>query len=250
MLRREKGGISWLEFEIFEGFSCLSHALFLRGGGNSIHPFDSLNFSVHVGDCAPLVDSNRSKALNVLDIKDFARTSLVHGTSIVKFDGPSREGIVQADGLSTCVRGLGLLSTFADCQCSFIFDPVSCAVANVHAGWRGCVNGIYGLAVEHMVREYGSKRGDLLAGIGPGLCTKHAEFVNYEREIPSVLHGYKRGGCFFDFWSMARDQLVDSGVLPNRIEVAELCTFCDEENFFSNRRDKVTGRHGGVIVIR
>jgi copper oxidase (laccase) domain-containing protein len=48
-------------------------------------------------------------------------------------------------------------------------DPRTRAVAAVHAGWRGTVDGVVVEALNRMRAEYGSNPSELWAAIGPGI---------------------------------------------------------------------------------
>ncbi len=54
-----------------------------------------------------------------------------------------------------------------------------------------------------------------------------------------------------DLVAVARDQLRSAGLLPSNIQVAEFCTACRTDLFFSHRREgSLTGRMMAVIGIR
>jgi copper oxidase (laccase) domain-containing protein len=55
---------------------------------------------------------------------------------------------------------------------------------------------------------------------------------------------------YFDLWRLSQDQLVATGLKPERLDVAGLCTRCGAADFFSYRRDRVTGRQGAVIALQ
>ena len=49
---------------------------------------------------------------------------------------------------------------------------------------------------------------------------------------------------------VVREQLEKSGILPENIEVSDICNKCDEENYFSYRREgDKTGRMWGLMRI-
>lgn len=50
MIRRRKGNIEWLEFELLEDEPGIAHGVFLRHGGVSQGSFASLNAIQRVGD--------------------------------------------------------------------------------------------------------------------------------------------------------------------------------------------------------
>ena len=66
-----------------------------------------------------------------------------------------------ADGLLTDLPGVALEIRTADCQSIFLYDPVRKAVANVHSGWRGTLQGIAVRAVGLMQSEYGCRPADI-----------------------------------------------------------------------------------------
>jgi polyphenol oxidase len=137
-----------------------------------------------------------------------------------------------------------------DCQAAILYDPIHRALANVHAGWRGNVQNIYRTAVQKMVHSFGSKPQDLLVGISPSIGPKHAEFKNYKSEFPEEFWEFQVKPTYFDLWQIARHQFESSGVLAHHIQIAEICTFDHPSDYFSYRRDKTTGRHATVAMLK
>jgi hypothetical protein len=76
-----------------------------------------------------------------------------------------------------------------------------------------------------------------------------AEFRHYWREFPLELWKYQVRPGYFDLWQLSFDQLRAAGLKSENIEMAKLCTRCREEEFFSYRRDRVTGRQAAVIGL-
>jgi hypothetical protein len=123
-------------------------------------------------------------------------------------------------------------------------------VANAHCGWRGSLAGVAVRTLQVMESRFESSARDVLVGIGPSLGPCCAEFVNYRREIPPALWGYRRGSAHFDFWAMTRDQLTGAGVPAAHIETSGMCTRCRPDRFFSYRGETTTGRFPAVIALR
>jgi hypothetical protein len=138
----------------------------------------------------------------------------------------------------------------ADCQSIVLYDPAHQAVANVHCGWRGNVNNVIGEAVKRMRAAYQTNPARLLAGIGPSLGPCCAQFINYRTEIPARYWTYQVRPHYFDLWRLSRDQLTAAGVLEDHIQIAGICTSCQTRDFFSYRKEKITGRFATVIVLR
>jgi len=251
MILRNCDGIEWLEFELLADFKEVIHGIFLRKGGHSESPYDSLNFSFEVGDDPSAVAKNEKKVQEILGVGRFVRGKLVHGTCVVSVEegdiGPLKG---DCDGLLTVEKGVGLLTTHADCQACLLYDPVKNVVGNVHCGWRGNVTNIYREAIEKMQLRYGCRPADILACISPSLGPCHSEFVNYREELPTSFLKYQVAINYFDFWAVAEEQLTALGLLPFHIEIAEVCTYSNVVDFYSYRREKICGRHGAVICLR
>jgi hypothetical protein len=137
----------------------------------------------------------------------------------------------------------------ADCQSVILYDPEQRAVANLHCGWRGNVRGVIGEGIRKMQAVYGADPERLLAAIGPSLGPCCAEFIHYKNELPEEAWKYQVRPLYFDLWQWSRDQLRAAGVREEHIAVAGICTACHTEEFYSYRREKVTGRFGTVAGL-
>ena len=91
---------------------------------------------------------------------------------------------------------------------------------------------IVGAGVDTMKREFESDPGFILADIGPSPGPCCSEFLDHESEIPENFLIYKRGKNHFDFWQITIDQLVETGLRPENIELSRICTKCSHD-FFS-----------------
>jgi len=251
---KEANGIGFMQFPDLLSFPDLFHAVFTRHGGCSVSPFNTLNMTGGLGDDPRHVARNRERISECAGGGEPIFINQVHGTRIwiLKKDSPGsgdRE-ISEADSVITDIPGKILVVQVADCQPSFVYDPVRRVAANIHAGWRGSIGGIVEKTVHAMTADFGSQPGDMLACIGPSLGPCCAEFIHYRKEIPALFWGYKEDNNRFDFWSMSRDQLTAAGVPAHRIHLAKMCTRCRRDLFYSYRRDNVTGRFAAVIGLR
>lgn len=247
MRRCKKGAIEWLEFEQFQEFPEVVHGVFLRHGGVSREPFSSLNVGGGTGDSEELIAENRKRICECLGVEELVSVTQVHGKRVESVDRLDFD--TECDGLVT-TKPLPLLIKHADCQAAIFFDPIEKAVGAIHCGWRGSVQNIYAHTVETFRGRFGSRPENLLVCISPSLGPHHAEFINHEKELPKAFRDFERKENHFDFWAISRWQLEEAGVLPSHIEIANLCTFSGKRHFFSYRRDKKTGRHGTVVVLK
>ena len=232
----------------FSYLPAVSAATFSRHGGVSEPPYHSRNVGLHVGDDQARVLQNRALLKEELGLVRLVSAKQVHGESILHVDWlpAADEEHAEYDALMTKIPGLGLMIQQADCQAVMLYDPEHGAVANIHSGWRGSVANIIAKTVAAMIAAYGTKPANLFAAISPSLGPCCGEFVNYQQELPPAFHGYQTQPNHFDFWAISRDQLRDTGVRSEQIEIAGRCTVCDG-NYFSYRREGVTGRFASVI---
>lgn len=245
MIWKEKNGVEWLEYEILQDTK-LKHAVFLKKGGVSVGCYESLNVGDAVGDLESAVAANKNKIKECMGVEGLVFANQVHGNAVTIVSGPLTPHVV--DGLATNRKNIGLAIRHADCQATIFYDPIHHVVANVHAGWRGNVDNIYQKAVDLMKKEFHTKPADLLVCISPSLGPNHAEFIHYQKEFPESFWSYEHRTNHFDLWEIAKDQLLSLGILPNHIEIARMCTFANNQ-FFSYRRDRITGRHATVVSL-
>lgn len=226
----------------------VSAVTFSRHDGISDSPYHSRNVGLHVGDDETRVLRNRELIKEQLDFDCLVSAKQVHGDSILVVDSMPDADVEHSgyDALITNIAGMGLMIQQADCQAVMLYDPEHGAVANIHSGWRGSVANIIAKTVGAMTAAYGTNPAALVAAISPSLGPCCGEFTQYHTELPLALHAYQVRPNYFDFWAISRDQLRDSGVLVENIEIAGRCTVCDE-NYFSYRRERVTGRFASVI---
>lgn len=249
MQRKARDGVTWLEFDLLADQPRVKHGVFLRHGGQSTNPaFATLNLGDNVGDEPIIVAKNRKIACDHLGLERYVSGRQCHGVAIQEVK-QKNETLQECDILATAEPDVGLLIAHADCQAAIIYDPVEHVVVNVHAGWRGSVQNIYAKAIAFMQTTYGSLPANLLVCIGPSLGPSDAQFVNYEKELPKAFWKYQVKPFYFDFWAISRMQLLQCGVLSHHIEIARINTFSNEQDYFSYRRQNITGRHGTIVAL-
>jgi len=252
----EKNGVLFFRFLNFSGFAEISHGIFTRSHGCNDGPFQSLNVCADVGDDIRRVRDNRNIIARLCGGGKLFFLKQVHGCDVAVIKGRHKglsgmtidEGTV-GDAVITDIPGLNLVIQVADCQAVLIYDPVRRVVANVHSGWRGSIQNIIGATITRMQQEFRTVPGDIMAGIGPSLGPCCAEFVNYKSEIPRPFWKYRTAGNHFNFWSASHDQLCAAGVPKENISLANICTRCNTDLFFSYRRAGITGRFAAVIGL-
>lgn len=242
MLRKN----NYYQFQLLCDQPRLKHAVFTRHGGVSEGSFSSLNVGLSTGDNHESVHGNIKKIEESFGLKAIYSAHQCHGKEIWQVEPEGKP--IAADIVTTSHRECPLMIKHADCQAAILYDPIQHAVSGVHSGWRGSVLNVYAKTVSHMQQKYGSKPENLLVGISPSLGPQSAEFIHYKKELPESFWGFQQKPNYFDFWQISRFQLEQCGVLPDHIEIAEIDTYTDDD-FFSYRREKVTGRNGTMVCL-
>ena len=248
MLVGQVEGLRFYQFPHFEAYPELQHAVFTRQGGASQGVFRSLNTAFNVGDDPQAVRLNCAKIAAFMGGKVFF-VNQVHGVETLVLEKSSQPDQPSCDAVITTGPELVGIRT-ADCQPILFYDPVMRVVANIHAGWRGSIQNIIKTVVTKMEAVFGTRAGDILAGIGPSLGPCCAEFINFRREIPSEYHHYRHKGNFFDFWAISQDQMAVAGLAAENIICSQICTACRSDLFYSYRNENITGRFASVIGLR
>ena len=136
-----------------------------RLGGVSEGLYASLNLGRKSGDEVERVDENRRIACEEIgaDADKLALNYQVHSTRVVQAAAGVRGE--HADGLWTEEPTLPILALTADCLPIALVrtNGAAPAVAVLHAGWRGLLEGIAAAGVEAL------GTGELAAAIGPGI---------------------------------------------------------------------------------
>lgn len=243
--QRAMESIEFVRFGILEACKKVKHGVFLRQGGVSTTPYDSLNCGFGTDDCKKNVEENQRRALAALEIEKYAACYQTHSNVVVR----AEKNINIADGLLTNEKNLGLIVKHADCQAALFYDPINHALANVHCGWRGNVKNIYHNTIEQMKACFGSKPENMLVCISPSLGPEASEFVNFQKELPREFYPFQFKPTYFNLWEISFWQLCSSGILPKHIEIAKICTFSNPQSYFSYRRAKNSGRHATIAAL-
>jgi YfiH family protein len=186
-----------------------------------------------------------------LDAERMTLAGAVHGAEVARVDGPS--GVIRGvDALVTDRPGLPLLATFADCWPLVLYDPRRQALALIHAGWRGTALGVAGETVAALIREYGSRPADLVAGLGPGICGgcyEVGEEVATRFADGAVRPGATTGRFWLDLGAANRAHLEAAGLAPDRIHAQGTCTR-ESPELASHRRSPDGLRCACLVALR
>lgn len=256
---RRSGGVWFLQSSLLNACEGVTHAFCTRWGG--ARAFADLNVSAAEGDDGLVVEKNWSMLAAAFRVpRDrFVTLHQVHGQEImVVTDDPDTPEIAAGDGIITTRAGLAIGIKTADCVPVLLADRARRVIGAVHGGWRGTSLNIAGKAVRMLRETFSVKPSDLLVAIGPAIgpcCYEVDERVrdamgNDGRDELLFRPVSGRGRWMMDLVEVNRRQLAASGVDPERIAVARVCTACRTDMFFSHRGEPGgTGRQLSFIMM-
>ena len=223
----------------------IRHAWFTRQGGVSEGPlYASLNGGMGSQDERAAVLENRRRMADHMGVQPerFLSVWQVHSPDVVAVEGPWPGERPKADALVTAAPDLAITVATADCGPVLFADAKAGVIGAAHAGWQGAIKGVLEATVAAM-EGLGARRAAITATIGPMLSQKNyevgPEFVarfqaqdaaNARYFLPSP----KPGHAMFDLPAYNVMRLQRAGV--GQVNDLALCTYADEERFFSYRR--------------
>ena len=260
IVTRKAGDLIYLAEESI----AVPHAFTTRLGGVSRGIFASLNLGVNAGDCPEAVEENYDRITRVLGTRTEAMvlSRQVHGDQVRVVGAADRQGDLfrptpyEADGLVTGERGVPLAIFTADCVPILLWDETGGAVGAVHAGWRSTVMNIAGKAILKLTQRLGANPRHIRAAIGPciGLCcfetgpeVKEAVIACLGSGAADCIVPGENGKNRIDLKEVNRRLFLQAGLLPEHITVAEHCTMCMPETFWSHRA--TGGRRGSQAAM-
>ncbi len=225
-----------------------------RNGGHSIAPYTSFNLSDTVGDAPGAVAKNRAQLHAQAGLPSEPQwLRQVHGTRVLDLDISVTESAApaEADAAVTTKHGVVCTVQTADCLPVLLCDVAGTRVGAVHAGWRGLANGV----IEAALTRLETPAAQVLAWLGPAIGPDAFEvgddvrdaFVNSAAEASDCFRAHAPGKWYADLYALARLRLQRAGV--TRVYGAGWCTFSGAQEFFSYRRDGVSGRMATLIWL-
>lgn len=197
-----------------------------------------------------LVECNKKLIAKYFDADELISPEQTHSANI-EFAEIGKKFYPETDALILTNEKQAVFLNFADCTPIILYDKARHIAAISHAGWRGTVQKIAPKTVEQM----GSNPYDIIAVIGPAIskcCYNVGEDVLEQLkasvDIFDGLYKVKEEQIFVDLKGFNYQQLVEIGV--ETIDVCPYCTCCDNDKFFSYRKENATtNRHSAVIKL-
>ena len=254
----ETSGMLFYQFEHLSRFSGVRHLVSTRVGGVGESDF---NISLRHGDPQAAL-ANRKQICDYLQIlpQNLILPEQVHANRVAivtpkehGMGAQSHQNTVQdVDALISASPGTPLMALAADCPLLAFWEPQRRIIAVAHAGWRGTVGEIAIAVVELMKATFGIKATEIYAYISPciGPCC-----YQVGEEVIQKISRLKNGPQFLvrrqdkwycDLQEANRNQLQRTGI--KYVEVANLCTRCHNQHFYSYRAEGENAGRFGLII--
>jgi hypothetical protein len=252
----------------------IAHGFFGREGGVSAGIYESLNCGPGSKDVPDAVAENRRQVAAALAPEaQLISLSQVHSANVISLPAwgqdraaTPREGAarVEGDAMVTATPSLALGILTADCAPVLLADAHAKVIGAAHAGWKGALGqdgrGILEATLDAM-EKLGALRDRITAVVGP--CISQ---VNYEvgfdfrdrflelglRNRRFFVPSGKEGHYRFDLPGYVAHRLTTAGA--GTVEISGVCTYPDENGYFSFRRtthrnEPDYGRQISAIVL-
>jgi YfiH family protein len=252
-----------LESLLLSSVPGIRHAFFTRAGGVSSGIYAGLNGGLGSQDEPQRVQENRRRMAAALDVVPEKLLTLhqIHSPDVVvateTWPNTARP---KGDAMVTKIPGFALGVTAADCGPVLMVDPKARVIGAAHAGWKGALSGVVEATIDAMEGQ-GASRDNIIVGLGPMLRQRNyevgmefvARFEEADADNARFFSSASRNGhAMFDLPGYIHARLSAAGVLM--VDDIDLCTYADEDSFFSYRRathrkEPDYGRHVHAIVL-
>ncbi len=154
-----------------------------------------------------------------------------------------------SDAVFTDLKDVALSIQTADCVPITFVDKDSGVIGLIHAGWKGLEAGIIARTFLAVDKRYGWNLRNVQIAVGPFI---HSCCYEFKRETNHNFDSYiedRNETSFLDLKQMVMDQLLSVGVFQENCFIAEECTSCNTDYFYSYRRDgEPTGRILSFVI--
>ena len=213
--------------------------------GFSKEKFEYANFSFDVGDNQINVQSNINCLKKQLNINHVVFMNQTHSDIVSNVSIDSK--CVDSDAIFSNDKRIACAVLTADCIPILITNKTGSIIGCIHAGWKGLKDNI----IEKSFNKLSNiKREEVMVLLGPCISQKYYEvdgdvlnhFPKYSKRFKKI----KTGKYKMNLRYIAYDILSDIGITD--VTISKSCTF--DENFYSYRKDGITGRFVSLIWFK
>lgn len=244
----ENSSLKYYQVDKFSRTGLVKHCFTTRCGGVSEGDYFSLNLRFNCSDSRENVLANYKIICDEIgvDYRNLVLSKQVHEDNVYVITGEaSGNGITKEQKFTSCDAmitnepGVPIAVFSADCVPVCFLDVKKSVIGVAHSGWKGTVARISQKVVEKMKSEFGSEPSDILVGIGPSIRECHFEVGEDVAEIFKEAFGDSvisiSSKPHIDMQKAIRLQLIAAGVLDTNITDSGICTYCNNDIFYSHR---------------
>jgi YfiH family protein len=226
----------------------------LRAGGYSTGPYTSFNLAAHVEDDPRAVEANRARLAEELRLPSKpVWLNQVHRDTVIRLTHVAMDETPDADASLTRTPGLVCAVMTADCLPVFFASEAGDEVAVAHAGWRG----LHGGVISSTLAAMDTRADRTLAFLGPAIGAQAFEVgeevyqafhdKNPQNDVAFTPSGDRDGSRRFlcDIYQLARLECTSLGI--KAVSGGGMCTYSENDKFYSYRRQQTTGRMASLI---
>lgn len=203
--------------------------------------------------CDKGTDDNSEVKKNIKIVENYLGSKLIspvqtHSANIDtatenRFDYPDTDGLILTQ------KNPAIFLNFADCTPLIFYDEKQNIGAVSHAGWKGTAQKIAQITAQKLIQKYSSNPKDICVLIGPAIC---GECYEVGKEVYDRLMDYQNSDSKEKFYVNLKEinnkQLTQTGI--EKIDICPYCTCCDNEFFYSYRKENgTTLRHSAILKL-
>lgn len=170
---------------------------------------------------------------------------------VIKNQDEMLEDLSATDGVIISVKDAPVMLVFADCVPVLIYSKEKQVMALLHAGWKGTASKIVSKAIGILKEKFRVTPSEARALIGAGIGQCCYEVSNdVKGELLSTLAGNYGDACFenkINLKKVNEYQLIENGVVD--IDTMDYCTSCDNDLFYSYRKNNKTNKRHAMVAV-
>ena len=243
--------VQGLPKKVYVGQTQIQHAKALDTEQPELAGF---NLALHVNDLPERAQQHRMILLDDFaeyGVKKITWMTQTHSTICHTINDEICFEALIGDGLVTQSTQHALMMMTADCLPVVLGNAKGTEIANLHAGWRGLAGGI----IENTVAEMQSQ--PTWAWMGAAISQPCFEigtevkiaFCNKYPELETAFKAGEQDGKFYaDLYAIAHYILNLQGI--NIVLGGDQCSYRQDQDFYSYRRDAKTGRMATFVFMQ
>ena len=197
-----------------------------------------------------------------IDSKEIFFVKQVHGDRVFVLEDPQQtvDQVEQeeADALITHLTEKPIAVLTADCVPIILYDPKKHVVGVIHSGRKGTQMSIVFKTISMLSKVYGSRSQDVVMALGPAIggCCYEVEdsciapFRENFAEWKDFVTAHSQSKFMLDLLKANAKDGARAGIAKENIHQSGECTSCNNDRWFSYRKEGTTGRIVSLAMLR